>query len=41
MKELATDRLRAYPSDGKKIRVLAKKKGGKTIPADIIKELLR
>lgn len=41
MKELATDRLRVYPSDGKKIRVLAKKRGGKILPADVIREMLK
>lgn len=41
IKELATDRIRAYPSDGKKLRVLAKKKGGRTSPADILHELLK
>lgn len=40
-RELAEDRLRVYPSDGKKVRVLAKKRGGKTLPADIIHELLK
>lgn len=38
-KELATDRIRAYPTDGKWLRLAAKKKGGKTTPADIIREL--
>jgi hypothetical protein len=40
-RELAVDRVRLYPSDGKKLRILAKKKGGKTLPADIISELLK
>lgn len=39
-KELASARTRTYPRDHKKLTLLAKKKGGKTIPADIIRELL-
>lgn len=39
-REKAIDRVRVYPADGKKLRILAKKKGGKTLPADIIQILL-
>jgi hypothetical protein len=39
-RERPVDRLRVYPSDGKKVRILAKTRGGKTTPADVIRALL-
>lgn len=39
-KELASARTRTYPSDHKKLTLMAKKRGGKVIPADIVRELL-
>lgn len=35
------ERINLYPSDGKKLRILAKRKGGKTLPADIINKFLK
>lgn len=40
-REYATDRIRTFPSDGKRLRLLAKEKGGRTTPAHIINELLK
>ena len=39
-KENATDRVRLYPTDGTVVRVLAAKRGGKVVPADIVHEAL-
>lgn len=40
LKKVVDDRLRLYNADASQLRVWAKEKGGKTLPADIVHELV-